>query len=483
MAKLRRPTKPPFASWKLFESSVHNGSAMMTTRTMARSAIRSVAVWRSSGRRRRLTRTCGGAVPIATSAIAASAPRRRGEDAQRLGRQRDQQALALCDIEVAHQVRREIGDERTLGLDLGREPRPAEGAEELEAPDLDRDRIGVARLDVADADLLGPQPELHGGAGVKPAIVVADEIERAGPDPLRPGDGRVEEAHGADEIGDEGGRRRAVDLGRRADLLDDAVVHHHDAVGHGERLLLVVGDHDGRDAEALLQGADLLAQAHPHLGVERRERLVEEEEVRRRRERAGERDALLLAARELPRVFAMLLGQADEREKLIDATLDLGRPFSAVDEPVADVAGDGQVREQGVGLEHDAEVALRRRGARHVAPGDPDPALVLRVEAGDGAQERGLAAAGRSEEAHELAAPDLEIDRLQGGEGAEALPQALDAQKRLLGHRRGITTVMVVPGLREAESPEPTDHARSAVGSGFSPAASLGMTGVDYTTV
>src|SRR5215217_9163820 len=64
----------------------------------------------------------------------------------------------------------------------------------------------------------------------------------------------------------------------------------------------------------------------------------------------------------------------------------------------------------------------------------------------DGAQERGLAAAGRSEEAHELAAPDLEIDRLQGGEGAEALPQALDAQKRLLGHRRGITTVMSFRG-------------------------------------
>ena len=98
--------------------------------------------------------------------------------------------------------------------------------------------------------------------------------------------------------------------------------------------------------------------------------------------------------------------------------------------------------------------------ARHVAPGDLDPALVLRVEAGDGAQQRGLAAAGRPEEADELAAPDLEIDRLQGGEGAEALPQALDAQKRLLGHRRGITPSDVIPGLREAESPEPADHAR-----------------------
>ena len=48
-----------------------------------------------------------------------------------------------------------------------------------------------------------------------------------------------------------------------------------------------------------LDRADLLAQRHADLGVERRERLVEQQHLRLRRERAGQRHALLLAAGEL----------------------------------------------------------------------------------------------------------------------------------------------------------------------------------------
>ena len=105
----------------------------------------------------------------------------------------------------------------------------------------------------------------------------------------------------ADEVGDERRRRVAVDLHRRADLLDHAVVHDDDAVGHRERLFLVVRDHDRRHAERSLQRADLLAQAHALERIERRQRLVEQQQAGRRRERARERDALLLAARELRR--------------------------------------------------------------------------------------------------------------------------------------------------------------------------------------
>ena len=269
----------------------------------------------------------------------------------------------------------------------------------------------------------------------------------------------------ADEIGDERRRRRAVDLGsacRPARSTPWFITTMRSAMASASSwscvTMMVVTPRRFCRARISSRRRTRTLASSAESGSSRRRRSG------RRRERAGERDALLLAARELRRVFAMLLGQADEREKLVDPTLDLGRALAAVDEAVADVLGDGEVREQGVGLEHDAEIALRRRRARHVAAGDLDPALVLRVEAGDGAQERGLAAAGRPEEAHELAAPDLEIDRLQGREGAEALRQALDAQKRLLGHRRGITTVM---SFRAPRSGEPGTHgSRSAVGSG-----------------
>ena len=55
-------------------------------------------------------------------------------------------------------------------------------------------------------------------------------------------------------------------------------------------------------------------------------------------------------------------------------------------------------------------------------------ARVLHLEAGDHAQQRGLAAARRTEEADELALLDVERDVVERREGAEALGDALDAQ-------------------------------------------------------
>ena len=112
---------------------------------------------------------------------------------------------------------------------------------------------------------------------------------------------RAEHVDLADEIGDERRRRLSIDLLRRADLLDHSLIHDHDAVRHRQRLFLIVGDHDRRHAEALLQCADLSAQAQALDRIERGQRLVEQEQARRRRERTRQRDALLLAAGELSR--------------------------------------------------------------------------------------------------------------------------------------------------------------------------------------
>jgi len=56
------------------------------------------------------------------------------------------------------------------------------------------------------------------------------------------------------------------------------------------------------------------------LGIERRGRLVEEHEFRPHGKGAGDRDALLLAARELDRVGVALVGEPDpleERQRLV----------------------------------------------------------------------------------------------------------------------------------------------------------------------
>ena len=95
-----------------------------------------------------------------------------------------------------------------------------------------------------------------------------------------------------------------VDFGRRADLADDALVHDGDAGRERHRLFLVVGDDDEGDADLVLDVHELELGLLAQLLVERAERLVEQQHLRLLGERAGERDALALAAGQLVRLAA-----------------------------------------------------------------------------------------------------------------------------------------------------------------------------------
>ena len=80
----------------------------------------------------------------------------------------------------------------------------------------------------------------------------------------------------ADEAGDEAGGRPSEHVARGAHLLDEPVVHDHDAVGERHRLDLVVGDViDGRVPRR--GAADLDAHLLAQRRVEVRQRLVEQE--------------------------------------------------------------------------------------------------------------------------------------------------------------------------------------------------------------
>ena len=50
-----------------------------------------------------------------------------------------------------------------------------------------------------------------------------------------------------------------------ADLLDIALVHDHDGVGHGQRFLLVVGDIDEGDTQLVFQTDELVLHILPEL--------------------------------------------------------------------------------------------------------------------------------------------------------------------------------------------------------------------------
>ena len=163
-----------------------------------------------------------------------------------------------------------------------------------------------------------------------------------------------------------------VQLVGRADLLDRAVVDHHDLVGDLHRLLLVVGDEHRGDVHLVVQPAQPVAQLLADLRVERAERLVEQQHLRLDGERTGQRHALALAAGQLRRVAVGELLQVDELEQLVDPRLDLRlRPLADL-QAERDVAAHGHVLERRVVLEHEADVALLRRQPGRVGAGDLD---------------------------------------------------------------------------------------------------------------
>src|SRR5262249_24956413 len=86
------------------------------------------------------------------------------------------------------------------------------------------------------------------------------------------------------------------DRARRANLLDPAFIENGDSVGELKRLVLVVGYEQHRVPDTAVQIAQPIAQLLAHFGVKRAEWLVEQQYLRFDRKRAGERNALALAA-------------------------------------------------------------------------------------------------------------------------------------------------------------------------------------------
>jgi hypothetical protein len=132
-------------------------------------------------------------------------------------------------------------------------------------------------------------------------------------------------------------------------------------------------------------------------------------------DRARDRDALLLAAGELGREVVHAVAEADELERLLRRHRrggDLGDDRH--------VFARGQARDQVVELEHEADVVaaearqLAVAGLGQVLAVVPDVAVRGHVETAQDVQERGLAAAGRAEQHHELAGIQIEIDAAQG---------------------------------------------------------------------
>ena len=116
----------------------------------------------------------------------------------------------------------------------------------------------------------------------------------------------------------------------------------------------------------------------------------------------------------------------DQAQQFVDAFLLLLLRGAANAQRIGDVIADGEMRKQRQRLEHHAEIALVRRQRRDVLAVEHDGAAGRLLQSGNHAQQCGLAAARRAEQAHERTMRHVELDIVDGGEIAELFGDAVD---------------------------------------------------------
>ena len=167
---------------------------------------------------------------------------------------------------------------------------------------------------------------------------------------------------------------------------------------------------DHRGPDLLVQPLDLDAHLAAELGIEVRERLVEQEHLRAPRESASQGDTLAFAARQLARLAREVRHEPQEIRHLMHPALDIRARRLTAPQAESQVIEHVHVRVEGVALEHHGDVAVAGRDVVHDPIADPDLAGGDRLEPGDHAEQRGLAAARWPDQHQQLAVLDPEAD-------------------------------------------------------------------------
>ena len=227
-----------------------------------------------------------------------------------------------------------------------------------------------------------------GPPGHHPVDLVDQLVELRGPPPARARQ-RVDHV-GADPAGV--GAEHQDPVGQEHCLLD-VVRHHHDGLG--------------REPVALPQLQQLTAQVLRGEHVEGAERLVHQQGGRLDHQRPGEADALPHAAGQLLGVGSLVAVEADDvdgAQRALGALVDC---YPAGFQAQLHVLLHGQPGHQREGLEDHRGLPV---GAGQTAAAELHLAFRRGHEAGDAAQQGGLAAAAAAEQGDELSLGNVQVD-------------------------------------------------------------------------
>jgi len=231
-----------------------------------------------------------------------------------------------------------------------------------------------------------------------------------------------------------GSRRSKVGHARRertewAVGYDPPTVEHHDPIGMNCRLIERVGHFDHGETEVPPERRQLEPACGSRRGVEGRKRFVKEQEIRSCSKSAGDRDPLLLSARERRRPAP---GEMDASEPfeyglcLLSAFAPTGATHP---EAERDVLESREMREETVVLEDETDPPLLGRKVPGILAAEKYRARLGADQPRDGPEQERLPGPGRANQQAVLAGGDLESIELED-ELADPDPTPLTSEHR-----------------------------------------------------
>ena len=190
-----------------------------------------------------------------------------------------------------------------------------------------------------------------------------------------------------------------------------ALVEKNHLVAEAFDLGHVVGNVEDRQREMIAQLFNERENLRLRPAVQRRKRLIHQQDLRLRQQGAANADALTLASREIARRTVQKRTDSQEVDDFVE--VDRGSVMLLLRSAEEQILSHGEVGKEARLLKHVAERPLMRRNESSAAV-LPDLARdiaepILDVDqSGDAAQNRGLAAAGRAEQHRDSGRRNLE---------------------------------------------------------------------------
>ena len=213
------------------------------------------------------------------------------------------------------------------------------------------------------------------------------------------------------------------------------LVHNQNAIAHGNGFVLVVGDQNKGRVGFFLQFAEFHLKFFAQVGVQSGEGFVQKENLRFVHQGARQGRPLLLPAGKSRGHFFGEVGDIDEFQHGIDASLDFILGNLLAFEPERHVSENVQVRKKRIILENRIDGTFGRGSIRNDLPVQKHFAGVRFFKTADNAEKRRLSTARRTEKRHELSVLDIDVDAFENGFGTETF---IDAANLQIGARQRI---------------------------------------------